>query len=290
MGSTAALPVLSGSWPVPAASPAPMLPALQSLQLLPAALTSLAGTLSSTTDVTQLWAEASKLAGHTPPNAARIPPPGSSAIASSANAATSVHAGAPPSLSHLLHASGMGTGASAAGGSSPELAIDSLSNIDPPPLSVPAPPISAVPILPHPAALPVSLQGLLTSRDVKGAEDAGPSTAGASRGAQTVFATPSGDVAGVDAMPSRAGSVVGGFPEVAGVPAEFPGRAGSSINSLPGAVSAETAPEGEQSQNVSEGVPRGSAVEYTSRPGEADAQMRGLPLQAQSSAPGMLVR
>lgn len=297
MGSAAALPVLSSAWPVPAATPSPMLPALQSLQLLPAALASLAGTFSSAgTETAQPWAEASKLASRALVDSAAMLPPGNSAMGSSGTAAASaVHAGAHPSLSQLLHASGVGVGAggaAVAGGSSPELAIDSLSNVDPPQLSVAAAAAAAlapVPMLQHNATLPASLQGLLSSRDAKAADDASVA-AGSGAVARTVFAVPSGDAAAADALGSRAGSAAGGLQGVLAAPRELQGRAGSSINSLPGAVSAETAPEGDQSQNVSEGVPRGMAVEYTSRAGATDAQLGGVPLRSQSSPPGMSVR
>lgn len=294
MGSASALPVLSGAWPVPAATPTPMLPALHSLQLLPAALASLAGTFSSAgTDTAQPWAEASKLASRALVDSAAMLPPGNSAMGSSGTAAASVHAGAPPSLSQLLLASGAGAGGAAvAGGSSPELAIDSLSVVAPPQFTVAAAAAAAlapVPMLQHNATLPASLQGLLSSRDAEAADDASVA-AGSGAVARTVFAVPSGDATATDALGSHAGSAAGGLHGVRAAPRELQGRAGSSINSLPGAVSAETAPEGDQSQNVSEGVPRGMAVEYTSRAGATDAQLGGVPLRSQSSPPGMSVR
>lgn len=290
MGPTTAMPVLCSMWPVPASTPQTMLPALQSLQLLPTALASLAGTLSSGgTDTGAPWAEASKLASGALADSAAMLPPGSSGMASSGTAVASVHAGAPSSLSHLLHASGVGgCGAAAAGVSSPELAVDSLSNLEPPQLAV-APgglaPVAS--LLQHSATLPAPLQGLLSSRDIKAGDDASAAM-GSGAVARTVFAPPNAEGSVADALASRAGSIVGGLAAVSA--RELPGRAGSSINSLPGAVSAETAPEGEQSQNVSEGVPRGMAVEYTSRVGAGDAQLRGAPLRQSSNPAGMLVR
>lgn len=287
MGPTAALPVMSAAWPVPASTPPTALPALQSLQLLPAALVSLAGTLSSGgTEAAAPWD--SKLASSALADSAMLPP-GSSGMASSGTVAASVHAGAPSSLSQLLHASGVGgCGATAAAGSSPELAIDSLSNIAPPQLAG-AGGLAAMPMLQHSATLPAPLQGLLSSRDAKAADGA---ATGSGAVAHTVFAPPFVECHAADALVSRAGSMAGGLPGAAlASTRDLPARAGSSINSLPGAVSAETAPEGEQSQNVSEGVPRGMAVEYTSRAGAAsDAQLRRAPLRPQSSPAGMVVR
>eukprot|EP00892_Ulva_mutabilis_P006409 jgi/Ulvmu1/413/UM001_0420.1 len=288
LGPAVAAPITCSGWPVPTMTPQTVLPALQSLQLLPAALVSLAGTLSSGggTEAGAQWAEASKLTSGALADSTAMLPPGSSGMASSGTAVASVHAGAPPSLSHLLHASGVGgCGATAAGVSSPELAIDSLSNLDPPQLAVAAGGlVPVVPLLQHSATLPAPLQGLLSSRDAPTGEDASAAV-GSGAVAHTVFAPPVAEGSAADALASRAGSIVGGMAVVS--TREMPGRAGSSINSLPGAVSAETAPEGEQSQNVSEGVPRGMAVEYTSRAGAGSAQLRGAPLR-QTTAAGML--